>query len=167
MSRVDLKLLKITREEIEFALEAERRWWVRRRLLAMREVLGGSTELDAAKVAKVSCTSVQRCLRRVRESGFAGLVYDGRVEPRSKPMKLAEKSNLREEIRSALERKPSRNERRRLLAVDAVLAGNLLHRTATETRVRPITLRNWIAAARKRGIRALLRKSDGKPRRRD
>jgi transposase len=167
VSRVDLKSLKITREEIDFALGAERRSWVRKRLTAVRKVLDGSTEVHAAKLAKVSCGSVQRYLRLVRESGFAGVVYDGRVEPRSKPIKQPEINKLREEIRTVLRRKPSRSERRRLLAVDAVLAGNVLHRTAAETRVRPTTLRNWIAAARKRGIKALLRKSGGKPRRSD
>lgn len=167
MSRVDLNLLKITREEIEFALEAERRSWVRKRLTAVREVLDGSTEVHAAKMAKISCTSVQRCLRRVREAGFAGLVYDGRVEPRSKPMKPPEMDRLREEIAAVLKRKPRWLVRRRLLAVDAVLAGNLLHRTATETHVKPSTLRSWIATARRRGVGALLRKSADKPGRRD
>jgi transposase len=167
MSRVDLKLLEITREEIDFALEVERRSWVRKRLTAVSKILDGSTEVHAAKVTKVSCTSVQRWLRRVRESGFSGLVYDGRVEPRGKPIKPPEINKLREEIRTILKHKPSRIERRRLLAVDAVLAGNVLHKTATETRVNATTLRNWVAAARKRGVQALLRKSGGKPRRRD
>jgi transposase len=167
MSRVDLKLLKITREEIEFALGVERPSLVRKRLVAVREVLGGNTELHAAKVAKVSCGTVQRCLRRVRESGFAGLVYDGRVGRRSKPLKPPEINKLREEIRTALERKPSRNERRRLLAVDAVVAGNALDKTAAEARVTLNTLRSWVAVARKRGIVALLRRNSGKRRRCD
>jgi transposase len=165
MSRVELKLLRITREEIDFALEAERRSWARKRLVAVREVLGGSTELHAAKVAKVSCGSVQRYLRRVRESGFASLVYDGRIGRRSKPMRPPEINKLREEISGILERKPSRKERRRLLAVDAVLAGNAPDKMAAEARVTLNTLRSWVAVARKRGMRALLRKSEGKPRR--
>jgi transposase len=163
-SRVDRTLLKIALEEIDFALAAERRQWVRNRLMAIRTVLSGGTEEHAAKLAKVSCRSVQRWLHYVRESGFAGLVYDGRVEPRSGSIKPREVRSLREAIARLLKDKPSRRERQRLLAVDAVLAGSPLYRTATDAGVRAVTLRQWIAAARKHGAQALLQQGGGRRR---
>jgi Winged helix-turn helix len=156
MKRVDLDLLKITLEDVAAALARESRPRNRKRIHAIRLILEGKTVPQAANAVRVSETSVRRYLKLVREYGPSALVYDGYDQRRRNPLALSEIPTLRAGIAGALAREPTWRARKRLLAVDKVLAGEPIPGVAAEEGVTPNVVRTWLGLARNYGVGALI-----------
>jgi len=154
MRSSDLKSLGVSEDEVKAALARERRRGVRRRLVAIREILAGKSITQAARAAKATWRSVDRWLEQVRRSGFQSLLVDGRhghAKPRMKP---SEVEQTRRQIAAALARQLKSQVRERLTAIDAVLSGRSMDEAAASARVLPDAVTRWLRVISRDGVDA-------------
>jgi transposase len=151
-----LDLLTLTSHELDIALAQEKRARVRRRLLAVKKVLGGMSRKQAAKSVKAGIGSVDRWLRIARQLGCAVLVSDGKELPRKRRMNRAEAALARAKLQDALQQTIHWRARKRLVAVDQMLAGKAPLVVAREACVTPHTVRQWLTRLQSEGVGALL-----------
>src|SRR5262245_9085337 len=92
----------------------------RRRLLGLKAVLDGYTEVEAAKLADTSPSSIVRWRKLLLSGGLVAVLTDA---TRAKPMEPELVANIRTEIAAALALQPPPRARLRLTGIDAALAG--------------------------------------------
>jgi Helix-turn-helix domain len=153
MSRIHSKRLGITLEEISTYLATEHRPLMRKRLRILQMLLRGATVRRAAKAANISVLALESWLRIVRAGGCEGLLTIG---PKMLRIQLARDNALRDQIRAALDGEVSLRLRKRLIAMDRLLAGENPEYVALDMRVHGGTLGKWITEVRKTGLSEIL-----------
>jgi hypothetical protein len=170
MSLIHSKRLGISAPELSHCLENEHRPHIRRRLRALRLLLAGAPLERAAKAANIDKPVFEVWLWLVRKAGSAALLRDdeqlsrlrppetdrgelGRVYPYGFTREQAEV--FRRQIGEVLEQSEDLRVRRRLVAVDRVLAGENRNHVAEEMWISAAAIQRWFALIRKGGVDAL------------
>jgi Helix-turn-helix domain len=125
---------------------------MRKRLRVVQMVLKGATVRRAAKAANVWPGTIETWLRIARAGGCAGLLAIG---PRTLGHSAPDNA-LREQIRMALAGELNLRLRKRLVAIDRLLAGERLEQVAGEMRIYGGKLGLWITELRKTGFSDIL-----------
>jgi transposase len=157
MKRTHKLRLGVSLENVNRHLACEHRPVMRRRLHALQMLVKGATVGRAAKAANVCKMTVEAWLRIVRKWGCSGLLS---VEKPYSSQVVTDEAAAREQIRIALESKVSLRLRKRLVAIDRLLAGQRPEQVAEEMRVQSGTLKLWVDEVRKTGLSEILRWSD-------
>jgi Helix-turn-helix domain len=170
MSLIHSKRLGISAIELSHCLENEHRPHIRRRLRALRLLLAGAPLERAAKAANIDKPVFEVWLWLLRNGGSAALLRDDEQLNRLRPPETdrgeigrlfpygfskAQVELLRRQIGEALERSEDLRVRRRLVAVDRVLAGENRKDVAEEMWISAAAIRSWFALIRKEGVEAL------------
>jgi Homeodomain-like domain len=139
----------VSLEDVNRHLACEHRPVMRKRLRALRMLLKGATVGRAAKAANVSKMTVEAWLRIARAWGCSGLLAV------AKPLGIQtalDNATVREQIRIALEGKLSLRLRKRLMAIDRLLAGERPEEVSGEMRIHGGALQTWIAEVRRTAL---------------
>ena len=170
MSLIHSKRLGINPAELSHCLENEHRPHVRRRLRALRLLLAGASLKRAAKAANIDKPVFEVWLWLLRKVGSAALLRDDEQLNRLRPPETdrgevgrifpygfsKEQVELfRRRIGEALERSRDLRIRKRLVAVDRVLAGEKRDEVAEEMWISAAAIQRWFALIRKDGVDAL------------
>jgi transposase len=161
--RKDFAALGFAEGELKDALANEHRPAKRRRLLGLKALLDGHTEVEAAKLADTSPNSIVRWRKLLLSGGLGAVLTDA---TRARPMKPELVAKIRTEIAAALAQEPPPRARLRLTGIDAALAGVPLDRAAALAQVKTDTLNQWLREIRLRGIAGVLpkpRRADHRP----
>lgn len=153
MSRIHAKRLGISQAEVSRYLSTEHRPLMRKRLRTLQMLLKGATVRRAANAANVSVLALETWLRVVRAGGCEGLLTVGQKMLR---IQSARDNALRDQIRAALDSEPSLRLRKRLIAMDRLLAGEKPEHVALDMRVHGGTLELWFAELRKTGLSEII-----------
>jgi len=138
--------------KIEAALVTETRPWVTRRLNAVVMVLGGRKQADVARELGASEPSISAWMRIVKTSGWRAITRHGKSETCRRELNLAQ---LQPDIQAALQHETNPLIRKRLGAVDRLLAGEPGAHVARDMDVTPHALRYWLRRLQREGIAAL------------
>ena len=163
---IDLNALPIRRDEVAAALANEKRRRVRKRLLVIDAILDGKSIEEAAQAANATRAMVERCLKRVHQSGLQSLFCDRRCRPFKWRMTAHRVEATRRAIAAALARPLGANVRLRLLAVEMVLSGRPIDEVARTVHVLPGAVRTWLRDVSRDGFAPTLARweGQGKPR---
>jgi transposase len=153
---LDLADLYKIGEELEAALAYEHEPWIRTRLLTLRALLGGHSPKEAAAMNGVGTASARRWVKRARAGGLAAVLAD---RPRKRPI-TRDVVAARAEIAVALQRNLPWKLRKRLQAIDAVLADQSLEAAAAIASVKVGMLYGWIREIRERGVAVALKERE-------
>lgn len=152
MRGIDLKSFGVSQGEVKAALARERRPGVRRRLVAIRRILAGSSIKQAAHAARATPGSVDRWLGQIQQSGFQSLLVDGRHGHAKRRMKPGQVKETRQQIATALAGPLKPQVRARLIAIDTVLSSRSIDEAAAAARVLPNTVKDWLRVVTGDGI---------------
>lgn len=145
-------LPSITFEDLEAALSNESRSHVRKRLIALRAVLKGASEVEAAKLIQAKPETVGHWLRTARRHGLESLIKRSEGRKSRLIVPASEQADLLASVRSALSGTPDSSERLRLLAVARVLEGDKPTQIANEMGVTTKSVRGWLKKLREDGV---------------
>jgi transposase len=156
------------RRQIEAALARKLPQPLRKRLIAIRAVLGGQSLAMAARTAGVSQPSVSRWFSQMRREGWRALLHDARLRVASvrspanpgfagSPATGFTLPITHAEIAAALASESRAAVRKRLLAVQRVLCGDNITDAARATKTKPSTLLRWLRLVQQSGCEVLLR----------
>lgn len=148
----NLQSLGITKAELNDLIRRERSKLVRKRLVALRQIVSGATISQAARHARVRSKSVSRWLQTLRLSGLAALLIPTRNKVRMLTIPTEQLQLVRQEIAAALKRQPNWRLRLRLVAIDTALSGRPAEEAAACAHVQLHTLNRWMGMVRQRGI---------------
>jgi transposase len=154
-----LILLEITIDELDAALAKEPSAWLCRRLVAVRNVLTGMSIEHAASKADVRPDTVRSWLRLAKNTGIDGLARNRLLERRQR--NFSDLQHARDAMATALAKQPDLRLRKRLVAIDGIIAGLTIRQAANEAQVSRQRLGLWLAAIEERGIGGVLAEPSG------
>jgi transposase len=163
MSRIDLNSLGVSLNEVEAALELERRPEVRKRLLALKHVLAGKTIHAAKRAAGVTWESVRRWVVQVQQGGLDAILADAHSGLAKRKLPPAHLEALQQDIDRAIEQPLKPHVRSRLVAIRAVLSGRASKEAAATAQVNPTTVGRWLDTVRRSGLAAALERWERRP----
>lgn len=161
MRHRELESLGVSQDTVKAALAHERRRGVRRRLVAISNILAGKTIKQAARAVKATRGSVEQWLTQVGQAGLQSLRRDRRRRYQKREMTRAQVEESRREIAAALKRSLKPQVRSRLAAIEMVLSGEPIDDAAVSARVRPNTVKAWLRAVTYDGFARTLARWEG------
>jgi transposase len=148
-----------TLPQVEAALAREHSPQIHKRLIAIRAILSGETTAAAARLAHAARTSVRAWRRKFRQHGCAALMRDSRTRhARPLPMTPGQIAAAQQEIEAALAHDRPPRYRKRLLALRALLSGQIQSAAARAAGATDASVGRWLKRVQQGGCANLLRK---------